>query len=157
MRITILFVTFSLSLQLNISFNADDNNNYTIYNNGTMSNYFHYIPNIEKRCDCSGIDTYYISYNDNKTLFYLSLNETDLTSIDLSTIKVLLSDEELIDIKQTLAKAQDELLIKDTGFRINSINTDYIDKSGRHKILLEVEPELEKDLKIDNDSLNIAS
>lgn len=99
----LILSTLSLSLQLNITFNTDGNN-YTIYNNGTMSNYFQYIPNIEKRCDCSSIDTYYIGYNDNNTLFYLSLNETDVNSFDLSTISVLLSNEDLIDMKQTLTK-----------------------------------------------------
>ena len=92
----LILSTLSLSLQLNITFNTDGNN-YTIYNNGTMSNFFQYIPHIEKRCDCSSIDTYYIGYNDNNTLFYLSLNETDINSLDLSTLNVLPLNEELID------------------------------------------------------------
>ena len=39
----LILSTLSLSLQLNITFNTDGNN-YTIYNNGTMSNFFQYIP-----------------------------------------------------------------------------------------------------------------
>ena len=48
LQCTLLLFIFASSLQLNISFNVSKDNNFTIYNNGTLSPFFRYITNIEK-------------------------------------------------------------------------------------------------------------
>ena len=102
LQCTLLLFIFASSLQLNISFNVSKDNNFTIYNNGTLSPFFRYITNIEKRCDCSGIDTYYIGNTDNITMFFLNLNETDI--IDISGIEVTSSNYELINLNRTITE-----------------------------------------------------